>query len=1008
MKFDLSLRLQLIPCIDAKKRERIKKRKQNDLATSQPMSKDIKDSIETGMPLDHETTEPENLSLKLETSNQCTDLCTSVVSNGNHGECRTKNSVQCDTLLEPCSSPHFENPPQREHVLFKITDRASFDENKGLLWNENVTISSSSETVKNGISDENIHSRSVSALDLEMSNVDEEDCNECISVGNTRQQDINVSGIQVHGLATSKNCSSKNTELNSEALSSSFINLPGQREGNVKQQSAPVCYLRKDDVIGICDSERPQHKDFFAKSKFTSKITANQDQGETHSQNVSTVKKASDSHDSENLSAEEIDAELKCLALDNAGERSGTSSNVVTGQNDNHAKGWEDYWKMYGFSLVWESWKNLYPQFAGVPRGPGSVLDNSLKKSEKLVYSTVVQNDLAEGTSPPSHRDENKLTESLSCNGEEERVLDGKDLIVDSDIVSENSHETRAETTSVFSGYNTRAVKQQTSKISELSEHASESAPVINGFGEYHRKEILCDSKLEGKMNTACERSLPSSTSDTITTEEINMLWDHSYCEVYWYYYEQYNYWCSQGYVFDGDVENSECDTSSTDCTAQQGVISYGSGKKPAKRKKQKKDRKNSSSHNTGTSTNIALQSGGSSRGNSETCDGNEPPPEETSKNMKRAHELDVEEQNSLSLERAYELMGFKVSRKSSVEDFSYSDQPRFSGGKVELCLGKLDSKNKYLNMHQIPKVSRSRGVHLRFVDDEERREDEAYSSSQEGGNSTRLFAQKESVDELQEPCTLRKVKEFMTDTRACSESEKNSKTYSESGEDSLVQHQTVALKQKAITDPQQDPDIAKYWAQRYRLFSRFDEGIKMDKEGWFSVTPERIAKHIAERCRCDLIIDAFCGVGGNAIQFAFTCERVIAIDIDPIKISLAHHNATVYGVQDRIEFIVGDYMKLIPHLKADVVFLSPPWGGPNYVSAEVFDIKTMITLDGVQIFKETKSITENIAYFMPRNADVEQLSLLASPNGNVEIEQNFLNKKLKTITAYYGALVEF
>ena len=44
--------------------------------------------------------------------------------------------------------------------------------------------------------------------------------------------------------------------------------------------------------------------------------------------------------------------------------------------------------------------------------------------------------------------------------------------------------------------------------------------------------------------------------------------------------------------------------------------------------------------------------------------------------------------------------------------------------------------------------------------------------------------------------------------------------------------------------------------------------------EGWFSVTPEMIAQHIAERCRCDLIVDAFCGVGGNAIQFAFTCER--------------------------------------------------------------------------------------------------------------------------------------
>ena len=67
---------------------------------------------------------------------------------------------------------------------------------------------------------------------------------------------------------------------------------------------------------------------------------------------------------------------------------------------------------------------------------------------------------------------------------------------------------------------------------------------------------------------------------------------------------------------------------------------------------------------------------------------------------------------------------------------------------------------------------------------------------------------------------------------------------------------------------------------------------------------------------RCDVIVDGFCGVGGNAIQFAFTCERVIAIDIDPAKIQLARHNAAVYGVADRIEFIVGDFFKVVPKLQ--------------------------------------------------------------------------------------------
>ena len=41
-----------------------------------------------------------------------------------------------------------------------------------------------------------------------------------------------------------------------------------------------------------------------------------------------------------------------------------------------------------------------------------------------------------------------------------------------------------------------------------------------------------------------------------------------------------------------------------------------------------------------------------------------------------------------------------------------------------------------------------------------------------------------------------------------------------------------------------------KYWLQRYSLFQKFDEGILMDEEGWYSATPEVIAAHHAAKCR--------------------------------------------------------------------------------------------------------------------------------------------------------------
>ncbi|XP_063915010.1 trimethylguanosine synthase-like isoform X3 [Zophobas morio] len=201
---------------------------------------------------------------------------------------------------------------------------------------------------------------------------------------------------------------------------------------------------------------------------------------------------------------------------------------------------------------------------------------------------------------------------------------------------------------------------------------------------------------------------------------------------------------------------------------------------------------------------------------------------------------------------------------------------------------------------------------------------------------------------------------------------------------------------------------LRKYWHRRFNLFSKFDEGIKLDEESWYSVTPEQIAKHIAKRCTCDVIIDSFCGAGGNSIQFAFTCKRVIAIDIDPRKIELARNNAEIYGVADRIEFIVGDFFQLAGGLKADVVFFSPPWGGPSYLREPVYDLESMLQPFPISKLLEVgRAITSNIAVFLPKNSNAFLLIDESKPGGGVEIEQNFLKKNLVSITAYYSDLIK-
>jgi len=214
--------------------------------------------------------------------------------------------------------------------------------------------------------------------------------------------------------------------------------------------------------------------------------------------------------------------------------------------------------------------------------------------------------------------------------------------------------------------------------------------------------------------------------------------------------------------------------------------------------------------------------------------------------------------------------------------------------------------------------------------------------------------------------------------------------------------------------------NIKKYWHQRERLFSKLNDGILLDEESWFSVTPEQIARHLADRLvtkNC-LILDCFTGAGGNAIQFALKGALVYAVDLDPVKIRIARQNAKVYGVEDRITFFCGNAFHVIDSfinsrkndpskLPFDVIFLSPPWGGPQYLNAREFSLD-MCTPDGFEIFRRASKITENIVYFLPRNTKTSDLLLLAkeTKSRKVEVENTQLNGKIKTLNAYYGDLI--
>lgn len=197
------------------------------------------------------------------------------------------------------------------------------------------------------------------------------------------------------------------------------------------------------------------------------------------------------------------------------------------------------------------------------------------------------------------------------------------------------------------------------------------------------------------------------------------------------------------------------------------------------------------------------------------------------------------------------------------------------------------------------------------------------------------------------------------------------------------------------------------------------------------------------------IVLDAFCGCGGNAIAFARRPEvaLVVCVDTDLKRLEMAAKNASIYNVEKKKLLFVHDnavrilsvYSKgkrnvepskvdeetslhgytcnaqLLPE-RLDCIFLSPPWGGTEYeqVGKGHFSVKTHVcvkdtddkSFNGEELLTMTAKAVKQVVYFLPRNLNgiaMGRSALQAGYTGSVELEKNVLNGKFKTITVYVG-----
>lgn len=78
-----------------------------------------------------------------------------------------------------------------------------------------------------------------------------------------------------------------------------------------------------------------------------------------------------------------------------------------------------------------------------------------------------------------------------------------------------------------------------------------------------------------------------------------------------------------------------------------------------------------------------------------------------------------------------------------------------------------------------------------------------------------------------------------------------------------------------------------------------------------------------------------------------------------------------------------------MPEISADVVFLSPPWGGPAYREGR-FNLTQLVVshVDGLHLLNQALQITRNVAYYLPRNVELQEVLELGIP---FEVRFSFL-----------------
>jgi len=160
--------------------------------------------------------------------------------------------------------------------------------------------------------------------------------------------------------------------------------------------------------------------------------------------------------------------------------------------------------------------------------------------------------------------------------------------------------------------------------------------------------------------------------------------------------------------------------------------------------------------------------------------------------------------------------------------------------------------------------------------------------------------------------------------------------------------------------------------------YKKEDNDIKLkgDTEGMFSLSYKEdadiLSNIIKDKFGDIKILDSTSGIGGNAISFGLHFSNLIAIEINKERFKYLENNIKVFNINatlyndDMLNHLNNDY---------DLIFIDPPWGGPNYKLEKLISL----SLGNIKLKDLTQKIRELnkiIVYKLPFNYNLNEFSI--------------------------------